>query len=319
MMELIPEKNFEYSRLNDETKTIVRQRTLEIKNLMRLTAENIINIGYKLTEVKEKLGHGSFQNWLRSEFEWSEQTARQFMQVYRWSKTLENKNFVFSQLGTSALYLLAAPSTPSEAREEVLNLVEVGKKVNYTQAKDIIDRYKDISKSIEQESTEAVDLIDPELKPDDTSNQLFRLESSELGCIVRLYHANELEATAKLTVGLTVRIKVGRWQGKTATIIEVLTEQLSSMTDNQQINPTSAISSSEQRDVKVRALDEVDFSDPEKLREMSHDLIISYGDICLAVEGNSEILIAFVQQIKTEIAFVKNILTQALERHKGQA
>ncbi len=31
---------------------------------------------------------------------------------------------------------------------------------------------------------------------------------------------------------------------------------------------------SEERDVKIRALDEVDFSDLEKLREMAQDLII---------------------------------------------
>jgi hypothetical protein len=105
------------------------KKTQEIKDLMRLTAENIISIGQKLIEVKEQLGHGSFQNWLKTEFEWSEQTARQFMQVYRWSETIKNKNFVFSQLGTSALYLLAAPSTPPEARQEILNLVERGKKL----------------------------------------------------------------------------------------------------------------------------------------------------------------------------------------------
>lgn len=65
-MELIREENFEYSYLDNETGTIVRQRPLEIEDLMRLTAENITNIGQKLTEVKEKLDRGSFQNWLRS-------------------------------------------------------------------------------------------------------------------------------------------------------------------------------------------------------------------------------------------------------------
>lgn len=70
-----------------QTRAIVRRRAIEIKNLMRLTTENIIHIGKKLTEVKMTLGHSSFQNWLRGEFEWSEQTARQFMQVYRWSET----------------------------------------------------------------------------------------------------------------------------------------------------------------------------------------------------------------------------------------
>ena len=66
-MGLVPRQSFGYKHLDKRTQTIVWQRTSEIKELMRLTAENIISIGQKLTEVKEKLGHGSFQNCLTSE------------------------------------------------------------------------------------------------------------------------------------------------------------------------------------------------------------------------------------------------------------
>ncbi len=315
-MGLVSEENFEYTHLDDKTRNIVWQRTSEIKELMRLTAENIISIGHKLTEIKQQLGHGSFQHWLKLEFEWSEQTARQFMQVYRWSETLENKNFVFSQLGTSALYLLAAPSTPSEARKEVLNLVEVGEKISYTRAKNIIERCKETSASVEQEATEAFNTIKTtgtELRSD-AFNQLFRLETPELGCIVRLYHAEELEAIAKLSIGATVRIKVGRRQGQTATIAEILSEQLSSNTDNRQTNLTFPTSLSKKRDITVRVIDEVDFSKLEKLIKMGQDLTISYGDICLVVEGNSETLTTFAEQVKTDVAFVKDIFKQALDK-----
>ena len=33
-------------------------------------AQDIIDIGQKLTEVKQQLGHGNFRNWLTTEFEW---------------------------------------------------------------------------------------------------------------------------------------------------------------------------------------------------------------------------------------------------------
>ena len=314
-MELFPEESFKYANLDEHTRNIIWQYTSEIKDLMRLTAENIISIGQKLTQVKLQLGHGSFQQWLKSEFEWSEQTARQFMQVYRWSETIENRNFVFSQLGTSALYLLAAPSTPPEAREEVLDLVGGGEKVNYTRAKNIISRYKELPMAIDEDVAEIIDIeaeLQTQMQPDGTNNLLFRLESSELGCIVRLYHAGELEAITNLSIGATVKIKIGRWQGKTATISEVLNEQQSIMTDSQQIDTVLSASSNSEIDLSLSEIDEIDLGDREKLREMGQHLIISYRNVCLAIKGDSQSLTAFTEQIRTNSEFLQNVFQQAL-------
>ena len=309
----VPEESFVYRDLDEQTRNVVLQYTLEIKDLMRLTAENIISIGQKLTEVKETLGHGSFQSWLRSEFEWSEQTARQFMQVYRWSETIENKNFVFSQLATSALYLLAAPSTPTEAREEVLDLVDGSEKISYTRVKSIVNRYKQQA----SEDTEAIDTVDVsienEVEIDDAVGRLFRLETSALGSIVRLYQAEELEIITDLNIGSTVRIKIGRWQGQTATITEVLNEQQLIMTDSQQIEPVLSDSSNPKTGISLSIIDEIDLSDREQLRELGQHLIISYKNVCLAIEGDSQSLTAFTEQIRTNPKFVQNVFQQALD------
>ena len=317
-MELVP-KSFEYSHLDRETRTIVRQRTLEIKNLMRLTAENIINIGQKLTEIKEKLGHGNFQKWLRSEFEWSEQTARQFMQVYRWSETIENKNFVFSRLATSALYLLAAPSTPTEAREEVISLVDGNEKINYTRVKSIVDRYKS-SPGVDPEVVNTVNIQaenELKVKPDDTCDRLFRLETSELGCIVRLYRVEELEVITDLTIGSIVKIKVGRWQGQTAEIVEVLQERLS-IPDAKPVAQTSSNTQSPDDKIVVRTIERMDLSDIEKLPDIGQKLIINYGNTLLVIEGVSKTLNAFTERIKTSPAFVESIFRQALDIHQPE-
>ena len=316
-MELEPEKNFIYSRLDNETRIIVKQRTSEIKNLMRLTAENIINIGQKLTEVKHKLGHGSFQNWLRTEFEWSEQTARQFMQVYRWSMTIKNKNFVFSQLGTSALYLLAAPSTPPEARQEILNLVDEGEKINYTRAKSIVNRYKESPLTIKEKIEQSVNL-NPKFKPivtvDKADGLLFRLEISDFGCIVRLYRAEELNANGDLTVGAVVKIMVGRLQGQTARIIDVLHEGQLVEIEKQQINSESSDLEPIRTNVSTHRINQSNLSNFDKIREKGQHLIICHENKCLAVEGSSDLLVAFVRQIEIDLEFVQNILQQALAR-----
>lgn len=109
--------NFDYSGLDPEARIVVQQRTGEIKSLMRRTASDIVEVGQKLIEVKDKLGHGEFGPWLAAEFEWTERTARRFMSV-----ATAFKADTVSDLNADArtLYLLAAASTPDEARDDAL-------------------------------------------------------------------------------------------------------------------------------------------------------------------------------------------------------
>ena len=47
---------------------------------------------------------------------------------------------------------------------------------------------------------------------------------------------------------------------------------------------------------------------------MGQHLIICYGNKCLTVEGRSDLLVAFIQQIEIDLEFVRNILQQAWDR-----
>ncbi len=59
---------FDYGQLDVETRITVKQRTEEIKTLVRRSAQDIIDIGNKLIDVKAMLEHGEFGNWLDKEF-----------------------------------------------------------------------------------------------------------------------------------------------------------------------------------------------------------------------------------------------------------
>jgi hypothetical protein len=137
------EQGFDYATLDAQTRIVVEQRTGEIKSLIRRTATDIIDIGQKLSEVKEQLGHGSFMNWLKSEFNWSISTATRFMQV---SEQFKFVNLANLHIAASALYLLAAPSTPSKARTEALERATVGGAITHTEAKEIVTRHKNTAK-----------------------------------------------------------------------------------------------------------------------------------------------------------------------------
>lgn len=131
--------NFDYSGLDPEARIVVQQRTGEIKSLMRRTASDIVEVGQKLIEVKDKLPHGEFGPWLAAEFEWTERTARRFMSV-----ATAFKSDTVSVLNADArtLYLLASPSTPDEARDDALQQAQAGERITFDRAQAIVNTHR---------------------------------------------------------------------------------------------------------------------------------------------------------------------------------
>ena len=130
-------KEFDYSSLDDDSRQFIQQQTGEIRGLMKRTAQGIVEIGQKLIEVKEKLGHGRFLGWLQAEFAWTDETARRFMNVAQEIGQIPQ----VVDFAPSALYILAAPSTPKTAREEAIARAEAGEPITYTTAKEIKKKY----------------------------------------------------------------------------------------------------------------------------------------------------------------------------------
>lgn len=127
---------FDYNALDLEDKIVVQQKTEEIKVLMRRTAQDVFDIGQKLSEIKARLGHGHFGNWLKAEFEWSDRTAQNFIRVYESFKSENVSDLHFSQ---TALYVLAA--APEEARQEAIELAKE-KAIPLSEVKKIAEKHK---------------------------------------------------------------------------------------------------------------------------------------------------------------------------------
>lgn len=163
----ISNEQFTYVNLDAEILDLVQQHTNEIKVLMHRTAQDIIQIGQRLIEVKQRLGHGNFTNWLKFEFSWSVSTATKFMHV---AEQLKFVKFTNLNISASALYIIAAPSTSKDARAEVLKRAVMGENISYTQAKEIVTKYKNQSES-QTEKLETTNNIDVchELEEYDTS------------------------------------------------------------------------------------------------------------------------------------------------------
>lgn len=125
---------FDYAALDPETSAAVQQRTGEIRERVRRAAQDIVDIGQRLAEVKERLPHGQFGTWLAQEFEWDERQAQRLMSVAERFGKSDN----LSLMAPSALYVLAAPSTPEPARQAALALAAGGEKVTHARAKEIV-------------------------------------------------------------------------------------------------------------------------------------------------------------------------------------
>ncbi|MGF1498746.1 MAG: DUF3102 domain-containing protein [Elainellaceae cyanobacterium] len=157
---------FDYQLLTSEQQRIVQQRTGEIRERLRRTAQDIWEIGQRLVEVRSQLKYGQFEAWLKAEFGWSRRTAYNFISVY---ETFQGSaNFAQIDIATSALYLLAAPSTSPHIRNEVLERAQKGEKITYKGLHDAIKSEKNDQDSSSSSIQDVPPSTNPGIGPDQT-------------------------------------------------------------------------------------------------------------------------------------------------------
>ncbi len=160
---------FDYSILSSHKQIIIKECTGEIKQRLRRTARDIWEVGNKLTEVRSQLEHGQFEGWLSMEFGWSRRTAYNFINVYE--AFSDSENFAQLDIAISALYKLAAPSTPQAVRQEFLSKAEQGKKITHKQISQVLKTAK---------KSQVIDPSQPSLPPAPQILQVIKQPKAEL-------------------------------------------------------------------------------------------------------------------------------------------
>lgn len=104
--------------------------------------------------IKKDLPHGQFLPWIAAEFEMSDQTAQNFMNVCaRFGSQIPN----YLEFKPTVLYALSAPSTPDEVVEKAIEKAESGGKVTVSDVKDWkaeLEAEKQRTEEFRQESNE---------------------------------------------------------------------------------------------------------------------------------------------------------------------
>jgi hypothetical protein len=92
----------------------------EIRGYGRLVVSGIVAIGKKLSEVRTRVGHGKYGEFIKR-LGFSHSTAQNFVQSYELlTKFVKFANLRCLQIDATALYLLARPSTSDEVRTAAL-------------------------------------------------------------------------------------------------------------------------------------------------------------------------------------------------------
>lgn len=130
--------------MQELTEFNIERTTAEILILKDQTAQNIIEIGRRLIEVKEKLEHGEYLKWLKEKVDFTERTAQRFVKV----ATVFSNTTPVSHLGTRKLLALAG--LDEEDRQEVMKENKV-EDMTTRELERVVKEKKEIKKQLEEE------------------------------------------------------------------------------------------------------------------------------------------------------------------------
>jgi hypothetical protein len=145
---------------------VLADHAAAIRTIAKRVLDDIIEVGRRLTECKALLRHGAWSPWLQQEFQWSDDTALNFMRVHEMAKSRTVRDL--NMLPVSGLYLLAKPSTPEIVRDAIIARAEAGEALPVAEIKRLIDQARGKPKAARlQDSLRDLVLRMRNARPDD--------------------------------------------------------------------------------------------------------------------------------------------------------
>lgn len=152
MLDLLSEEHsqlqslhYDYNQIDALHRDVVIEAAIDIHGHASKARDSIIAIGERLLQVKNLLSHGQFQDWVEKEFSIERRMAQNYMSVairFGNNKRFGNKSEIISLFSPTAMYLLAAPSTPIEAVEAAIaESEEIGQRLKVKRIKEIVAEY----------------------------------------------------------------------------------------------------------------------------------------------------------------------------------
>lgn len=112
----------------------------EIRLIFAEMKRNIYNLGKRLTEAKECHIHGEFKKWVKDNFEFSYNTANNFMKVYA---CCLNRPELVQTFSPSVLYKICSRKFPKDLREYLFENGNYLEKIKHKKIKEILQQFKE--------------------------------------------------------------------------------------------------------------------------------------------------------------------------------
>lgn len=144
-----------YASLDPATRGMIEEVTREIQQRLKRTLQDVYFIGKRLNQVREILIpiRGAFSTWVHEEFEvkygLTERLSEHWMNIAKRFTEAQIDKFINLKLPLSALYHVAAPSTPDGAADKIINTIEKTfpyvryRKIPGTLIKQLVQEYKE--------------------------------------------------------------------------------------------------------------------------------------------------------------------------------
>jgi hypothetical protein len=127
-MDNLPEISKSHGITDDEFLTDAES---EIRHFGKVIGSCIIAIAKKLIEIKERVGHGRYGEFIRDRLPFSERTAQEYVRSYEFLKSAHCSDLGSLKIDISALRLLTRPSTPEGVRMEALARAASAEGISY--------------------------------------------------------------------------------------------------------------------------------------------------------------------------------------------
>jgi hypothetical protein len=115
------------------------------RDIQYFERQAVFRIANRLAKAHElfryRRDEGGFQGWVENRLDYSRSHAYRLLDVNKLAKSFPSWD-TFGTLSASAIYLLAAPSTPDEVRNEIADRVKAGEKISVIAVTEVIAKAK---------------------------------------------------------------------------------------------------------------------------------------------------------------------------------
>ena len=146
-----------------EELTSIQSYTIRAKEILKRTAQDVIELSRIAHDVHEQYGYQRYIEWVKDDLGLSETFGRNALNVF--NKFGSTAKFAVD-IAPSALYLLSAPSTPEPVRQEAIKKAENGEQITHKLTKELKEKHK---KELENKEKELSKQFEKEIKEKKTA------------------------------------------------------------------------------------------------------------------------------------------------------